>query len=46
MGSGTTLKAAFELDRRCVGYEIDLELLDIVKEKLELDQSSFFREGQ
>jgi len=44
MGSGTTLKAALELDRRCVGYEIDLELLDVVKEKLEVNQSSFFKE--
>jgi len=43
MGSGTTLKAALELDRRCVGYEIDLELLDIVKEKLGMNQSSFFK---
>jgi len=42
MGSGTTLKAAVQLDRRCVGYEIDLELLDIVKEKLKISQSSLF----
>ena len=34
MGSGTTLKVAQELGRKCVGYEIDIELLEVVKEKL------------
>lgn len=38
MGSGTTLKVAIELGRRAVGYEIDVELLDIVKRKLGIDQ--------
>lgn len=42
MGSGTTLKVALELGRRCVGYEIDLELVDIVKEKLGINQSTLF----
>jgi len=45
MGSGTTLKVALELNRRCVGYEIDLELLDIVKKKLRLNQSRLFGEN-
>jgi len=40
MGSGTTLKVARELGRRCVGYEIDIELLEVVKEKLNLHQST------
>ncbi|MHC1583686.1 MAG: DNA-methyltransferase [Methanosarcinales archaeon] len=40
MGSGTTLKVAFDLGRRYVGYEIDLELSDVVKEKLKLNQST------
>jgi DNA modification methylase len=40
MGSGTTLKVAIELDRKCAGYEIDLELLDVVKEKLKINQST------
>jgi DNA modification methylase len=40
MGSGTTLKVALELGRRCVGYEIDLELLEVVKEKLKVGQSA------
>ena len=34
MGSGTTLKIALNLDRKAVGCEIDLELLDIIKEKI------------
>ena len=45
MGSGTTLKVALELGRRFVGYEIDLELLDVIKEKLKIDQYSLFKEN-
>jgi DNA modification methylase len=29
---------ATELGRRAIGYEIDLELLDIIKKKLGIDQ--------
>jgi DNA modification methylase len=43
-GSGTTLKIATELGRKCIGYEIDLELLDVIKKKLRVDQQSFFGE--
>jgi DNA modification methylase len=39
MGSGTTLKVALELGRKAIGYEIDLELLNIVKKKLGIGQS-------
>jgi len=42
MGSGTTLKVALELGRRPIGYEIDLELLNVVKEKLKVNQSTLF----
>ncbi len=38
MGSGTTLKVAIELGRKAVGYEIDLELIDVVKQKLKLNK--------
>jgi DNA modification methylase len=38
MGSGTTNKVAAMLGRNSVGYEIDLELCDIVKEKMGLKQ--------
>ncbi len=37
LGSGTTLKVARELGRRGIGYEIDLELKDVIKKKLGLD---------
>lgn len=42
MGSGTTNKVASILKRNSVGYEIDLELLEIAKEKMGLKQSSLF----
>ncbi len=38
MGSGTTLKVAIELERNAIGYEIDIELLEVVKQKLRIDQ--------
>ncbi len=38
MGSGTTLKVALSLDRNAVGYEIDAELIDTIKEKLDVKQ--------
>jgi DNA modification methylase len=40
LGSGTTLKAAIELGRKGVGYEIDQELLDTVKTKLNIGQTT------
>lgn len=42
MGSGTTNKVAAMLKRNSVGYEIDLELLEIVKKKMGLKQDSLF----
>lgn len=42
MGSGTTNKVAAMLKRNSVGYEIDLELCEVVKEKMGLNQSSLF----
>ncbi|MEO0265047.1 MAG: site-specific DNA-methyltransferase [candidate division WOR-3 bacterium] len=44
MGSGTTLNAAIKLGRRAVGYEIDLELVNIVKRKLGIDTPSLISE--
>jgi len=38
MGSGTTLKVALSLERNAVGYELDLELADTVKEKVGINQ--------
>jgi DNA modification methylase len=37
LGSGTTLKVARELGRKGIGYEIDIELKGVIKEKLGLD---------
>ncbi len=42
MGSGTTNKVAAMLKRNSVGYEIDLELCEIVKKKMLLAQTSLF----
>jgi len=42
MGSGTTNRVAAKLKRNSVGYEIDLELCEVVREKMGLNQSSLF----
>ena len=42
MGSGTTNKVSAMLGRNSVGYEIDQELCNIVKEKMGLEQNSLF----
>jgi DNA modification methylase len=34
LGSGTTMKAALELGRRAIGYEVNKKFLGIIKEKL------------
>jgi modification methylase len=34
MGSGTTLKVARKLGRDTIGYEIDIELKDVIMEKI------------
>jgi DNA modification methylase len=34
LGSGTTVKAALELQRNAAGYEINKDFLDIIKEKI------------
>ena len=35
LGTGTTMKVAKKLNRNSIGYEIDKELENIIKEKLE-----------
>lgn len=42
MGSGTTNRVAAMLKRNSVGYELDLELLEVVKEKMGVTQGSLF----
>ncbi len=45
MGSGTTNKVAMMLGRNSVGYELDKELIDVVKEKLEVDKNYLFEKN-
>lgn len=40
LGSGTTMKVAKELGRNSIGYEIDLELKDIILEKIGYRQAT------
>lgn len=40
LGSGTTIKVAKELERNSYGYEIDLELKDVILEKIGFWQKS------
>lgn len=42
MGSGTTNRVALALKRNSIGYEIDLELLDILKEKIGLKEETLY----
>ena len=39
LGSGTTMKVAKELQRNSIGYEIDIELKETIKSKLNIDDS-------
>lgn len=39
LGSGTTLKVAMEMGRKGIGYELDLELEDVIKKKLKIIQT-------
>lgn len=40
LGSGTTTKVAKELGRNSYGYEIDLELEDVIRKKIKCDQAT------
>ena len=39
LGSGTTVKVALELQRNAVGYEINKDFLEIIKEKIGMKES-------
>jgi len=43
MGSATTNKVAAMLTRNSVGYEIDIELVEVVNKKIELNQELLFQ---
>ena len=42
LGSGTTVKAAMELNRNAIGYEINENFLSVIKEKLGLNRGLLF----
>lgn len=44
LGSGTTTKVARMLDRNSYGYEVDLELMDTIKKKLNYEQGTLTAE--
>lgn len=46
LGSGTTTKVARALGRNSYGYELDLELLDVIKKKLNYEQLSMTEEDR
>jgi len=39
LGSGTTVKAALNLSRNAIGYEINEKFLDVIKDKLDLKEN-------
>jgi len=41
LGSGTTMKVCSELDRNCIGYEINEAFLPVIKEKVGFDKQRF-----
>ncbi len=46
LGSGTTMKVARLLGRSCVGYEIDLELLPIIRQKVGFENVSLLDDAR
>jgi len=48
LGSGTTVKVALELQRNAIGYEINKDFLEIIKEKIGMKESllSFYENIQ
>jgi len=46
LGSGTTTKVAASLDRNSVGYEINPEFLEVIKQKLGINQQDLFNKNQ
>jgi DNA modification methylase len=46
MGSGTTAVAAKNLDRNSIGYEINPDFIPMIRQKLKVDEPTFFGENQ
>lgn len=45
VGSGTTMKVAKELQRKSIGYEIDIELKEVLKSKLNINDNKITLRG-
>lgn len=46
LGSGTTMKVARLLGRSCIGYELDLELLPVIRQKVGMDNASLLDDAR
>ncbi len=46
LGSGTTMKVARQWRRSCIGYEIDLELMPIIRAKTGMETASLLDDAQ
>jgi len=46
LGSGTTMKVARSLGRSCIGYELDLELLPIIRAKVGMENASLLDDAR
>jgi len=46
LGSGTTIKVANSLHRNGFGYEIDIELVEVIKKKLKIEQENLFVDSE
>ena len=46
LGTGTTCAVAKRLERNCIGYEIDLELMDVIKERLGVELKTLFNQDE
>ncbi|MCD6595203.1 site-specific DNA-methyltransferase [bacterium] len=46
LGSGSTMKAAMELNRNCVGIELNPDFLEIIKGKVKFEQNDIFLDNK
>jgi modification methylase len=46
LGSGTTIQVANSLNRNGFGYELDVELVDVIKKKLKIEQENLFVDSE
>ncbi|MHA1630220.1 MAG: DNA-methyltransferase [Candidatus Heimdallarchaeota archaeon] len=46
LGTGTTAKMAMELQRNFIGYEIDEKLKPIIEKRLDINQTTLFKEDE